>query len=238
MKKQIFVIALLLSGALSINAQRQSRTVTTSGSADRIPTTTTLSASSTEGQLRGRTSDHRLFYANGPNIFSEIPLANTSGGAPNQLFGLNNSATGFELKTFIAGSNIALTNGIGSITIAASALPYDASGGAFGKPANNGVVFIFKVVRPFTLPASFSGSQCEALSSATASANFTVNKKSGGVTTQIGVLNWAAGATACTVTSGTATTFAAGDLITIFGPATADATLADFSITLKGLLPS
>ena len=54
-------------------------------------------------------------------------------------------------------------------------------------------------------------------------------KKNG---SSIGTINWAASATTATYTFASTITFAAGDILQLVAPATADTTLADIGITI------
>lgn len=90
--------------------------------------------------------------------------------------------------------------------------------------------------RPFTLLASGGTptAQGRSKSAATGSTTFTISRTPAGSGTPatLGTAVWAASGTVATVTISSPTSFAAGDLMTITGPATADATLADISMTL------
>src|ERR1039458_2951198 len=86
---------------------------------------------------------------------------------------------------------------------------------------------------------NFAGSYGSTKTAATGSTTFIVNKNG----SQIGTIVWASGSPASftpifTTTSGAAESFSAGDIMTIVGPATADATLANWSVTLVGTRPS
>jgi hypothetical protein len=85
----------------------------------------------------------------------------------------------------------------------------------------------FVTPRAFTVPTNASGSFAKAAVAATASTTYTL-KKNG---TSIGTIVFAAAGTNGTFTV-TQTAFAAGDVLTLDGPATADTTLADVAITL------
>ena len=101
-------------------------------------------------------------------------------------------------------------------------------------------IFRENVRHAMNFPANFSGTiagaSCisggSAKTVATASATFTIYKNG----TAVGTIVWAASATTPTLatTSGAAWTAAVGDVITITGPATADTTLANWSVTLVG----
>lgn len=86
---------------------------------------------------------------------------------------------------------------------------------------------------PITLPAGLTGSEATARVAAASAVTVTLNKISGGTTTAIGSISWAAGNTAGTFTLAEATSFAPGDLIEELWPTPADATLADVAITLR-----
>jgi hypothetical protein len=83
-------------------------------------------------------------------------------------------------------------------------------------------------------PGNFAGSggSVASANAATASTTFTVYQNG----TAVGTIVWAASATTptFTTTSGAALAFAIGDIMTIVGPATADATLTNWSATLVG----
>jgi hypothetical protein len=73
-----------------------------------------------------------------------------------------------------------------------------------------------------------SGGSCK--TAATASTVYTIYQNG----TAVGTITWAASATTPTLatTGGVALTFNPGDIITIVGPATPDATLSNWSVTL------
>lgn len=99
------------------------------------------------------------------------------------------------------------------------------SGGAM---EDNETLFRLIAARPFTLPASLTGSEFVASGAATGETTVTL-KKNGD---SIGTLVWAASGTIPTVTFASAVSFDTGDVLGIFGPATADASLSDVSISL------
>lgn len=87
-----------------------------------------------------------------------------------------------------------------------------------------------------TLPAHFVGSGARARLVATAATVLLVNKISSGATTQIGTVTFAAGEDdgVLATTGGTEKSVAALDLIELLGPTSADDTLGDVSVTLRG----
>lgn len=100
------------------------------------------------------------------------------------------------------------------------------------KPTNSQLVYKLKAVVPFTLPISLTGSQTDAGTAATGSCSFSITKNG----TSIGSINFAASGTVATFTFTAAVAFAAGDILEVTAPATADATLADIAISLFGYL--
>lgn len=103
---------------------------------------------------------------------------------------------------------------------------------AAGLATASEVIFAHPAGVAYTLPSSLTGSQFAALTAATASTTFTI-KKNG---SSIGTLVWAAAGTVPTVTFSSSTAFAIGDLLTITGPASPDATLAGIYVTLIGTI--
>lgn len=85
-----------------------------------------------------------------------------------------------------------------------------------------------------SFPSNFTGSVGAVLTNPTATATFTVNKTSGGVTTAVGTISVStSGVVTFTTTGGTPVTVAAGDYFTLASPAR-DATLAGLMFTLVG----
>jgi len=102
-----------------------------------------------------------------------------------------------------------------------------------GVMANNQTLFYQKAVVSFTLPSGLTGSNFLSLAAATASTTITL-KKNG---SSIGTLVWSASGTVPSVTFSGTVAFAAGDTFEVYGPATADATLGDVSLTFDGSRP-
>lgn len=100
-----------------------------------------------------------------------------------------------------------------------------------GVGVNNQILIRFKMTRAVTFPASAPLSQASASTAATASTTYTLKKNGASFAT----VNYAIAATAGIWTQASDAIFAAGDLLEIDGPATADATLADVGITLAGV---
>ena len=109
-------------------------------------------------------------------------------------------------------------------------IPYDILCGIVGKPSNSEMVLLFVAPRAFRIPANAAGSYLKAGIAATGSSVFSVQKNG----TQFLTATVAGSATA--TFSSSQTDFAAGDVLKVVAPATADATLADIAITLAATL--
>lgn len=98
------------------------------------------------------------------------------------------------------------------------------------KPTASMLCARIAAVRAFDLPASLTGSVASAGVAATGSTVFALHKN----TTSIGTVTFAAAGTTGTFSFASAVSFAAGDVLRIIAPGTADATLADISISFAG----
>jgi len=108
---------------------------------------------------------------------------------------------------------------------------YDIAGGSTGSPTASAKLLTFVAVRNMSLPTNLTGSYCVAGTAATATTTITLNKNG----SSFGTISFAAAATIATFTVA-ATSFIAGDIITVVAPATPDTTLADIGFTLTGTL--
>ncbi|WP_316150420.1 hypothetical protein [Cupriavidus sp. BIC8F] len=112
---------------------------------------------------------------------------------------------------------------------AAGTNPYDMPMFFPGTMTNSQILARIIFTRSVNFPISLTGSQFSAGNAATGSTTVTLNKNG----SSIGTLLWAAAATVPTVTFSSAVTFAAGDILTIVAPSTADASLANVSLTFN-----
>jgi hypothetical protein len=119
----------------------------------------------------------------------------------------------------------------GATALVFSAKPFDLGVTNPGVGTNSQVLIHLKLARAVTFPASATLSTAHAGTAATGSTTFTF-KKNG---TSFATVNFAASGTSGTYTQASDAVFAAGDLIELLGPATADATLADFGFVLAGV---
>lgn len=100
-----------------------------------------------------------------------------------------------------------------------------------GVPTASAKVLYVPITEAISFPANFSGSYFKASANATGSTAFDVQKNG----SSIGTVTIGAGGTTATfaTSGGAAQALAAGDLLTITAPGTADATLADPSFALR-----
>ena len=94
------------------------------------------------------------------------------------------------------------------------------------RPDYAGYVFPYAV----TFPSGLASSYAKANAAATGSTTVEINKNG----TSIGSIAWSASGTAGTFAFSTTTAFAAGDILQLVAPGTADATLANIGVTLAG----
>lgn len=107
--------------------------------------------------------------------------------------------------------------------------PYDVGGSYIGSPTDGQTILRYPFTRAVSFPTNMSGSRGVSGVGASASAVFSIRKN--GV--EFATMTFGAGSTTATF-AGTATNFAAGDILTLIAPGTADATLADLGFALAG----
>ncbi len=101
-----------------------------------------------------------------------------------------------------------------------------------GKPSNAEGIECFLFVDPVTFPAGFTGSLAKAGVAATASTVFSILVDE----VQVGTVTFALGATTGTFAMATDLAVLTGQQLDLLCPATADATLEDIKITLRGTI--
>jgi hypothetical protein len=100
-------------------------------------------------------------------------------------------------------------------------------------PTTSEVLCIYAAVDAFTIPANMSGSQTKV--GTNPAATFAIDVQNNGST--IGTISISTGGVATlTTTSGTSKSIAVGDVIKFVAPASADASIANVSINVKGTL--
>jgi hypothetical protein len=112
-----------------------------------------------------------------------------------------------------------------------STYPFDVHAFYPGEPTDAAIILRVPVARAVSFPANFSGSYAKASAASTGTVAVDV-KKNG---SSIGTITFTTSATGTFASSGgSAQSLAAGDVIELVAPATADATLADIGIVLAG----
>jgi hypothetical protein len=104
------------------------------------------------------------------------------------------------------------------------------SGSQTGSATANLAVQRYVFADTVTFPAGLIASQGTAGAPATATATYHISKNG----TTVGTMVFAAGATTANFAMGSATTYLAGDILTVVAPTSPDATLADLAWTFVG----
>jgi hypothetical protein len=171
---------------------------------------------------------------------------NSYSGAGTKLVAVNSGATALEFvsRTFIgltdvpssfsgAGSKLVMVNSGASALefVPVPALPYLLAFDAPGVPTASMIVFHHVFTQAVTFVASLTGSYVKAGTAATAQTDFDL-KKNG---SSIGTVRFAAAGTTASYVSISASSWAAGDILTLIAPASPDATIADIWGTLVGV---
>ena len=107
---------------------------------------------------------------------------------------------------------------------------YDIAGFISGVPANSQVILRLPMIRAVTFDVNLALSRASAGTAATASTTFNIAKNG----TNFGTMVFAIGGTTASFVAATPPAFAAGDVLTVTGPASADATLANIGFILAG----
>lgn len=166
-----------------------------------------------------------VFTKNGNQQLYWSGSAWTSAGGATTLTGLSDGPGSYS-----GAGGYALQVNAGATAFEFKAKPFDIGVFVAGVGINSQILLSLKVARACLFPAGASGSYAFATIAATGSTTFTF-KKNG---TSFATVVFAASGTTGTWTQASDATFAAGDILEIDGPATADATLANISFTLAG----
>lgn len=114
--------------------------------------------------------------------------------------------------------------------------PFDISGSILGTPTDDQLLGMLNVTRPFTLVDALTGSQAKAMSIASSSVQIKIQKRSGITTTDIGSINFSAGATNGTFSFPNSISFTIGDKLIFRNQTIADSSFGDATWTLKAKL--
>jgi hypothetical protein len=162
-------------------------------------------------------------------VIFECPAANTNSIS---LIAGSTTLTLLPGRTYLVRTD-GTANGLVARDIGGTNEPGDMSVFVPGAMVNNQLLYRRKMQRSSTLPINLTGSNVTAKTAATGST--TVTLKNNG--SSIGTAVWSGAGTVAALTFAAPVTFAVGDVFTIEGPATADATLADVSFDLLGTRP-
>lgn len=121
-------------------------------------------------------------------------------------------------------------NGLTARDIGGTTEPYDLSIFIPSFMSDGQLLYRKKAQRAFTLPINLTGTLVSAAVAATGSTTVTLKKNGSSIGTAI----WSAAGVVAALTFASAVSFAVGDIFTIEGPATADATLSDVSFDFLG----
>lgn len=148
----------------------------------------------------------------------------SGGGGSSTYLGLTDTPS-----TFTSEGGKAPRVNVGETAIEFVDVSFDVGGSFGGVPGVSVVIFQFLFTRAVNFPTNLTLSQGKASVAATAQTDFDLRKNN----VSFGTMRFAAlGTTSTFITS--ATSFAAGDEITVISPNPADATLANLSFTFAG----
>jgi len=181
-----------------------------------------------------------------PSFLDLLDTPNSYSGQATKIVRVNAGATALEFvdPTFLAltdtpssftgaGSKLVKVNSGATALefVAVPALPYLLSFDAPGVPTASMVVFHHVFTQAVSFVASLTDSYVKAGTAATAQTDFDL-KKNG---SSIGTVRFAAAGTTASYVSISASSWVAGDILTLIAPATPDATIADIWGTLVGV---
>jgi hypothetical protein len=101
---------------------------------------------------------------------------------------------------------------------------------AAGELTATELIFRHEATQAFTIPAGMTGSRGSSGVAATGTPALSIKKNGASV----GTATWSAAGTTATLAMASPTAFAIGDILSVTGPASPDATLADISLSIVG----
>jgi hypothetical protein len=101
---------------------------------------------------------------------------------------------------------------------------------AAGELTATELIFRHEATQAFTIPAGMTGSRGSSGVAATGTPALAIKKNGASV----GTATWSAAGTTATLAMASSTAFAIGDILSVTGPASPDATLADISLSIVG----
>ena len=188
--------------------------------------------------------NYTFLYCDGTNVFcvNQTDIDTGGSGSVTSIFGRSgtvvaaaNDYTFLQISgaptSYSGAGGKAVEVNSGATALVFNVKPFDVSTFAAGLGTASQILLRVKLARAVTFPASATLSQASASANATASTTFTLTKNGSSFAT----VNYATGSAAGTWTQASDSVFAAGDLLEIDGPTTADTTLANVGITLAGI---
>lgn len=176
-------------------------------------------------------------------VAAAVAAAASAGGVLTNAVAADASADAAAASAVTSGNSAtasaasAVTSGNSATAAAASAAAAAAIGivhtlGLFfaATPTSSEVLALYTFVETVVYPDDFLGAAADIETNPTSSLVLTIQKNG----SSVGTITVSTGGVFTFATTGTTVTFAVGDQIKIVGPATADATAANCSITLKG----
>jgi hypothetical protein len=162
-----------------------------------------------------------------------VTIASTVEAAALQTNGTPNSTQ--TLLNLAGTSDISLVEVAGTVTFTytgpgGGSSPFDVPVFAPGLGSNNQKLLRLRIARHVTFSAGAANSYATASAAATGSTTYTFSQNG----TPFATVNYAATSSAGIFTQAADANFVPGDLLEIYGPATADTTLADVGITFYG----
>lgn len=171
------------------------------------------------------------------NGLIEAALENTlsrDGSSPNPMlanldmnsYDILNAGTIYTDYLFLGGSLVVAAN----VSILDIPFFYDIAGFISGVPANSQVILRLPMIREISFGVDLALSKASAGTAASESTTFNIAKNG----TNFGTMVFATGATTASFVAATPTAFIIGDVLTVTGPASANATLANIGFILAG----
>jgi hypothetical protein len=190
-------------------------------------------ASAMTASLTIPTSDLFGNIALGSQVSGTLPIAN--GGTNNASLVVTQGTVyygdGSKLLGLAPGTPGQVLQSQGSAAPQWAGVPYDLSAASAGTYSNSQVIFRYIAPRAVTITSTGSYFKCVTASSGTVTAAVA---QSGSASTSFNVTFSVAGGTTGSVPTGTTIAMAAGDILTVTMPASANSSLAGVYFTLKG----
>lgn len=164
------------------------------------------------------------------NVIVQIFDSSNNVILPDTIVATSANVVTVTFNTAVEGKAVVLTGDSNGVASGTPSTLYDIGGSTLTQPTNAAVLMRFVAVRSYQLPASLTGSYAISATAPTGTPAYPI-KKNG---SSIGTINYSSNSG--TFTFASAVSFAAGDVLTVEAPATADATHDGLAWTFKGVL--